>query len=219
LAVLSIVLQSSLIPGAIVLFVLAAAVILAGLAGLVVQLRKDPGEAVVSDDAPRELHIHKKTPCPISKELGERFSQLEASLIETMKGQGVGVDWAAHAQLSAAADPSRRLSEIEAFRARCRSLLYLSDAFHKARQKEESFRPNWDQRGPKPALFKLTDQSLDTLRNKNLPEVVLSKLKPLKDKELQRADFERELGRLLSADEKDKFLTLISNHASKPPQA
>ncbi len=61
--------------------------------------------------------------------------------------------------------------------------------------------------------FKLTDQSLDTLRNKNLPEVVLSRLTPLKDKELERADLETELARLLSIDEKDKFLNLILNHA------
>ena len=219
LAILSIVLQVSAIFGAIPLFVLAAGVIVAGLVGLLFQLRKDHGESIVPDDAPRELHIHKKTPCPISRELSERFAQLEASLIETMKGQGVQADWAAHTLLSAAADPSKKGNEVEAFRARCRSLLMLSDAFHKARQKEESFRPNWDQRGPKPASFKLTDQSLDTLRNKNLPELVLSRLTPLKDKEFQRADFERELGRLLSADEKDKFLTLILNHASKPPQS
>ena len=31
----------------------------------------------------------------------------------------------------------------EAFRARCRSLLFLAEAFHKARHKQESFRPNW----------------------------------------------------------------------------
>jgi hypothetical protein len=61
--------------------------------------------------------------------------------------------------------------------------------------------------------FKLTDQSLETLRNKNLPEGVLSRLTPLKDKELQRINLESELARLLSADEKDKFLNLIVNHA------
>ena len=30
-----------------------------------------------------------------------------------------------------------------AFRARCASLLFLAEAFHKARHKQESFRPSW----------------------------------------------------------------------------
>jgi len=66
-----------------------------------------------------------------------------------------------------------------------------------------------------PTWFKLTDQSFAVLLNKELPEVVLSKLTPLKDKELQRADLESELAKLLSADEKDKFLNLILNHATR----
>ena len=74
--------------------------------------------------------------------LAEKFAQLEASLAEAMKGQSVPADWDGHAKLRSAAD-AKKGGDVDAFRARCRSLLFLSEAFHKARQKEESFRPSW----------------------------------------------------------------------------
>jgi hypothetical protein len=63
------------------------------------------------------------------------------------------------------------------------------------------------------AWFTLTELSLDKLRG--LPEVVLSRLKPLKDKELLQANFESELAELLSDEEMDKFLSPILNLSRK----
>lgn len=155
LAALSLVMQVFVMPGTVasILFVLAAAVILAGLIGLGIQLRKEPEEQPTPDDAPRLLNIHKRHSCPVTSELNSRFTQLEATLAEAMKGQGVQVDWEGHARLCAAVEAgAKKGGEVEAFRARCRSLLFLSDTYHKARQKSESFRPNWEvpDRGTKP---------------------------------------------------------------------
>ena len=144
IAILSILLHMGKIPGAEILFLLAAAVIIGGLGGLVLHLRKEPEHVEVADEAARELRVYKKHSCPITAELIEKFLQLEAALIQTMKSQEVAVDWEAHSRLeSAVASGAEKGREHDVFRARCRSLLFLSEAFHKSRQKEESFRPSW----------------------------------------------------------------------------
>ncbi|HEV3438507.1 MAG TPA: DUF1592 domain-containing protein [Gemmata sp.] len=65
------------------------------------------------------------------------------------------------------------------------------------------------------AGFKLTDQVLAALKNDKVPESVLVKLNPLKNKEFSRDDFEKEINKLLNADETKQFQRLILNHAGK----
>ncbi len=60
--------------------------------------------------------------------------------------------------------------------------------------------------------FKLSDQVIVALKNEKVPESVLCKLNPLKDKEFSRDDFEEEIKKLLNADETKQFLSLILNH-------
>ncbi len=61
-----------------------------------------------------------------------------------MRGQGVPADFDQHAQLAAESEAAGGKGDTRAaFRARCHSLLFLAEAFHKARHKQESFRPNW----------------------------------------------------------------------------
>lgn len=68
----------------------------------------------------------------------------ESHIVNLAKGQAVQVDWDAHAKLAAGAEMAKsKLDEPAAFRARCASLLFLAEAFHKSRHKQESFRPNW----------------------------------------------------------------------------
>jgi protein phosphatase len=130
--------------GAAALFMLAAVVILGGLAGLVVHLRKGPEVAEAPDDKPRELNVYKKYECPLTRELIDRFTKMEEGLAEAVRGQGIGVDWAAHAKLAGEAEAELKRGEgPAAFRARCRSLLVLAEAYNKSRNKGEDFRPNW----------------------------------------------------------------------------
>ncbi|HEV3439002.1 MAG TPA: MFS transporter [Gemmata sp.] len=63
------------------------------------------------------------------------------------------------------------------------------------------------------AKFNLTSQTLTGLHNANVPETVLDKLQPIKDKELSQKDIESEIARLLNADETNEFQNLILNHA------
>ncbi len=145
LALLSLFLQVNGVAGALVFFVLAALVILVGLVGLFVQIKKDPeDEQAPGDDKPRELHVYKSHDCVINREIYDKFTTLENTLADGMKSQGVAADWDAHAKVAAsAATAAEKGDDAAAFRARCMSLLMLAEAFHKSRHKQESFRPSW----------------------------------------------------------------------------
>jgi serine/threonine protein phosphatase PrpC len=129
----------------VVLFLIAAVAILCGLFGLIMQLKKEPEvEPEKVDEKPRTLNVYKKHDCTISPTLADKFSQLENSLVEAMKSQGVQVDWEAHAKLAEGAEIAKNKSDGNAaFRARCISLLFVAEAIHKSRHKQESFRPSF----------------------------------------------------------------------------
>jgi protein phosphatase len=130
--------------GAVPAFCLAAIGIVAGMVGVFLHLRKEPDEPQQPDDAPRELHVYKKHNCPLKRDVADRFADAERILIEAMRSQSVAADWDAHAKLNAEAETRlKKGSDSEAVASRCRSLLFVAEAFHKARQKEESFRPSW----------------------------------------------------------------------------
>jgi len=144
LAALSLFLHAEEIPGAAFSFSLAAIGIVAGLVGVAMHLRKEPEEPPQPNDTPRELHVYKTHSCLVKREFADKFAEVERILTEAMKSQNVGADWDGHAKLVAEAEAKyKKASDAEAVAARCRSLLFLADAFHKARQKEESFRPSW----------------------------------------------------------------------------
>ncbi len=146
LALASLGLRAGGVPGSLLLFVLAAAVVLAGLVGLVRDVRKESaGEAGPAADDPGPPNVYKRHDCSVTPDLADRFAQQEACLAEALKTQGVAVDWAAHAALAAAA---AKPDPVAAFPARCRSLLFLAEAHHKSRQKQESFRPSWTTQAP-----------------------------------------------------------------------
>jgi protein phosphatase len=144
LAILSLLLRMSETPGAVPLFLLAAIIILAGLIGLVLDVKKEEADdPTPEDDKPRVLNIHKRHDCSITPELAEKFAQMENDLAVGMKAHNIAADWAAHEKLQAAAETAGKPDSPAAFRARCESLLFIADAFHKSRGKGESFRPNW----------------------------------------------------------------------------
>ncbi len=143
-AALSLLMHANDVPGAAVLFLLAAVAVLGGLVGLALHVQKEQPEHEPVDEGPRQLNVYKRHDCPVSKALVEKFQQIETALIEAMQSQGTAADWAAHEKLAAFADAEwKKGNDLAAFRGRCRALLFLTDAFHKARNKEETFRPSW----------------------------------------------------------------------------
>lgn len=61
--------------------------------------------------------------------------------------------------------------------------------------------------------FKLTEQVIGALKNENVPDAVLTKLNPLKNKDYPRDEFSDEVSKLLSDDEAKRFLNPILNQA------
>lgn len=148
LALASLLMRMNELPGSILLFALAAVAILAGLIGLILHVKKEPPETrdpQTDDDTPRTLNVYKRHDCTITAALSDKFAELEASLVNAMKDQGVAVDWDAHAKLLGAgtAAGTGAATPVPQFRARCESLLFLAEVFHKSRHKQESFRPSW----------------------------------------------------------------------------
>jgi hypothetical protein len=62
-------------------------------------------------------------------------------------------------------------------------------------------------------LFKYSEGVLAALRSASVPEAVLEKLTPLRNRELSHDDFVREVNRFLSAEEAQRFQELITSHA------
>jgi len=145
LAVVSALLHMNEVGLSVLLFVLSALTIIGGLVGLVLHLRKDPPPSEAADDKPRPLNVYRKHDCRASRELVDRFTDLERSLAGAVRTQGVPLDWAAHQKLSAEADAELKKGEgCTALRERCASLLFLAEAFNKSRNKGEGFRPNFN---------------------------------------------------------------------------
>jgi protein phosphatase len=145
LALLSLLMQQAEMMGAMLLFVVSAVTIVAGLLGLFLQVKKEPeSRALRPDEQPRTLNIYKRHDCAVTRELADRFAEVEKALAEGMMSQGVTIDWEAHARILAGIDrgDGKEITPAE-FRARCESLLFLAEAFHKTRHKQESFRPSW----------------------------------------------------------------------------
>jgi serine/threonine protein phosphatase PrpC len=145
LALVSLLMHQSQLPAAIIMFALSALAIVAGLLGLFLQVKKEPANPLHSSaEQPRSLNVYKRHQCAITPELAEKFAEVEKALADGMMGQGVPVDWEAHAQILENTDsPDGKASEGPTFRARCESLLFLAEAFHKSRHKQELFRPSW----------------------------------------------------------------------------
>jgi WD40 repeat protein len=68
-----------------------------------------------------------------------------------------------------------------------------------------------------PLWYKLNAGALAALRSEGVPDATLSKLNDLKDKESIREVFVRELDRVLSKDENDRFQAVILSNASTRP--
>jgi RND family efflux transporter MFP subunit len=66
--------------------------------------------------------------------------------------------------------------------------------------------------------YRLTDQVIGTLKGAKMPDDLLAKLDPLKNKAFSEEEFETEIGKLLNADEKKEWENHILNTASTRPR-
>lgn len=67
-----------------------------------------------------------------------------------------------------------------------------------------------------PVSFKLTEQTFLALKNAKVPETVLEKLNPLKNKEMSRGDLLKEITKVLNTNETKQFQDIVLIHAAYP---
>jgi protein phosphatase len=146
LAVGSLVMRLNEVQGATLFFLLASIVILAGLIGLILHVKKDPEDVPAPvDDTPRTLNVFKRHDCMITPALCDKFAELETSLAAGMKEQNTQLDWDGYGKLVTATETAsaNKNDAVPGFRCRCEALLFLAEAWNKSRHKQEAFRPSW----------------------------------------------------------------------------
>lgn len=143
LAVVAIILSAMEIGGDLAVFVLSGVLIAIGLVGLIMQSRADRNSAAVPTK--RKLHIYRQIPCSIDQSLVDRLDTALTTLSQRVAENSWEYDRAHFDEHDGRAkDAATRQEWTEAFREKCRAMMFLMDAVQQHRQKEESFRPLWD---------------------------------------------------------------------------
>jgi len=138
---------------AIPVFLGAALCILGGLVGLYLHLKRKSETTETTDiELPRVLNIHRDYQFTLGQEQVDRFSTLDAGLVQACKEHQIpveSVDWSRHDDLVArAAERAAREDWSAAFTARFEAVQILSEAYNRSRKKDEEFRPNWTKSQP-----------------------------------------------------------------------
>jgi protein phosphatase len=131
-------------PGAVFVFVVAAASILAGLTGLAFHYRQER-KRLAAEDALPPPRIHRQASCKIEHTLIERVARALKAIRQRAEEKHWEPDWGEYDEhLHAAEQALQRGENPAAFREYCRAMLPLTGALNRHRQKEESFQPVWD---------------------------------------------------------------------------
>ena len=144
LAGLALVLSATESGGEVVAFVLSGLLLFAGLAGLMITTfreRKSPQ----APEEPRKLHIYRHIPCEIDEALVDRLDTAITSLQQHLGDNDWQYDeptFRRHFELGT--EHRRKGAWTEAFAERCRAMMVLMETLQQHRNKEESFKPNWD---------------------------------------------------------------------------
>jgi serine/threonine protein phosphatase PrpC len=132
------------LPGAILSFILAAALILAGLGGLAAHYYQEQKRRSEEEDLPPP-RIHRRASCTIDAPLLDRLGRALEAIRQRAQEKQWDPDWAAFQEHHQAGATLKETGDAPgAFREFCRALLPLTQALSRQRQKEESFQPLWD---------------------------------------------------------------------------
>ena len=144
LAGLALVLSATDSGGEVFAFVPAGMLLFAGLAGLMITTfreRKSPQ----APEEPRKLHIYRHIPCAIDETLIDRLDTAITSLQQHLADNSWQYDeptFRRHFELGT--EHRQKGAWTEAFAERCRAMMVLMETLQQHRNKEESFKPNWD---------------------------------------------------------------------------
>ena len=133
------------VPGGLLVFLLAAVAIVAGLVGLGVRYRKEQKQQTEAEEPSSPPRVHRRAACRVDLRLIDRL----ARAVEILKQQAEEKHWEPdmpvyHEHHERAKELLQGQDLIGAFREYCRAMLPLSQALSKHRKKEEVFQPIWD---------------------------------------------------------------------------
>jgi PPM family protein phosphatase len=133
--------------GTLVMLVLGAGAILAGLGGLFLHYLDNPEKEEEQDEDQPKPRIHRRKTFQLQQHFLDQLSQDLETLREQADAKKADVDWATfqvHHTLGNQLSTQGNLPA--AFREYCLSMIPLSRAFQRLRNKEETFMPRWDKR-------------------------------------------------------------------------
>jgi serine/threonine protein phosphatase PrpC len=144
LAVIAIYLIAFKKPGDLVTFIAAAVALLSGVAGLMVQNKRETGPPSPAEPPPTP-RIYRETACGVELPVVQRLVHAVEELDGRIKEKNWQID---RTVCQDCRDKGRLLQDrgdlAGAFREDCRAMLMLMEAISKQRNKEESFMPLWD---------------------------------------------------------------------------
>jgi serine/threonine protein phosphatase PrpC len=132
------------LPGVAPAILVAFAVIITGLVGLSLHLRRERHRAVEEAEHPPP-QIHRQSSCVIERSLLEKLRKAEQALKDHITERQWDADWAAHEKHHELAEQHLAKNELPgAFRESCRAMQVLLGVFQRQRNREEMFQPLWD---------------------------------------------------------------------------
>ena len=131
--------------GGAFLFLLALTCVSIGTAGLVQHARREKIAEAKGPDRPKRLNVYRDYDCRIQRVLVEKFQKMAGHLKEHMDEGEWEVNWTHYKELRDTADRSLNDGDLlNAYREHCRALLTLAQPYNRSRQKDEGFRPKFD---------------------------------------------------------------------------
>jgi protein phosphatase len=125
-------------------FMLAAAAVGAGVAGLIVTQTRELRRRREEPDT-AELHLYRQTFCKVEQGLLDKMARAQAALEKQLRERGWNPDWKACEQHRHLAEQFLRSGRLQdACREYCRAIRVLTEELDRMRNKEESFKPLWD---------------------------------------------------------------------------
>ena len=144
LALLSVVLMTSNLPGGKQAFVVAVAAIGVSLFGLGIRGQRGAEEPAEEPEPPK-LRIYRSTRCKIEQPLLDKLIKAESNLEQRLREADAEAGGPEYQERHAGADKALAQGDLAtAFREHCRAMHLLLKSFNQQRQKVEVFQPLWD---------------------------------------------------------------------------
>jgi PPM family protein phosphatase len=129
-------------------FVVAALVLLVGMAGLYLEYRRQKQHSEEDDGDRPPPRAYRQAPCRIERPLLDKLTRAAQALKQRATEKNWAPDWNDYRQHEALAEKHLSRNDVPgAFREYCRAMRLLTETYHRHRTKEDPGPPVWDKNG------------------------------------------------------------------------